>query len=140
MIALLDSINNDLSKPNEKLSIECVKVLLAHQRIDVLARYIAQRKIQFSLELARLIEQFSSLKQQHEKKAIELSLFIYNHIDCQFEAIVCLAKLGRFTTMLEKFNANYDEDVDELDEIFLKLLRECPTFELANFLIKVVFF
>jgi hypothetical protein len=136
--ALLDSINNDLSKPNEKLSLDCIKVLLAHERIDILARYIAQRKILFSFEIARYIDKFASFKPQHEKKAIELSLFIYNNIDSQFEAIICLAKLGRFTAMLEKFNANYDEDVDELDEILLKVLKECPTVELAIFLNKVI--
>ena len=43
-IAIVDTKSDKFSKPNKELSLECVKVILEYNKIDVLSRWISQKK------------------------------------------------------------------------------------------------
>lgn len=46
--AFIDSINDDNSKPNDIISIECIKIALKYNKLELLTRWIAQRKFVFN--------------------------------------------------------------------------------------------
>ena len=58
-------------------------------------------------------------------------LFIYKDISASFEAAVCMAKLGRFSAMID-FIKTRDDLASQSPDIYFKILEECPSIELAN--------
>jgi hypothetical protein len=42
--AILDSISDSVVKPDVVMSLEFIRIVLAHDKIDVLTRWVSQRK------------------------------------------------------------------------------------------------
>lgn len=151
--AILDSIDN--VKPTKSMSIECINIALKYNKIDSLTRWIAQRKLTFSYESAKLIEKYAKKFPKNAKNLFELALFIYTDLKSIFEMAVCMAKLGNFNHKLKKrkqmFNILFNfiqgrysvmmefalsnKNVFTNKDIFLKILRQCPSIDLANLII-----
>lgn len=43
-MSVIDSINDEASKPDADMSVECIRVVLKYNNIDILTRLIAQRR------------------------------------------------------------------------------------------------
>lgn len=143
-MSVIDSINDDASKPNVEMSMECIKVILKYHNLDFLTRLIAQRRIRFSYQAAKLIEEYAFFKPKNSKSLFELALFIYKDINASFEAAVCIAKLDRFSAMMDFIKAKSDLAA-QIPDIYFKILEECPSIELAceimgNSVIKEILF
>ena len=83
------------------MSIECIRIALKFNKLDLLTRWIAQRRITFSYQAAHLIEEYARLKAKNSKSSFELALFIYTDIKSPLEATICMAKLGRLSSMMD---------------------------------------
>lgn len=133
--AVIDSITDSLSKPNEHMSLECIKIILAHEKIDILTRWVAQKRLALSYEAAQFIEHFGDLKPVYEKKCNELALYIYNQVGASFEAAVCMAKLGRVKAMSEWIDSKYCKEQNFA--VYLDILKKCPSKEVSSFIVEV---
>ena len=133
--AIFDSITDALSKPNEHMSLECIKIVLAHEKIDVLTRWVAQKRLALSFEAAQFIEDFGDLKPIYDKKCKELALYINNQVGASFEAAVCMAKLGRVKAMSEWIDSKYCKEKNFA--VYLDILKKCPSKEIASFITEV---
>jgi hypothetical protein len=132
--SVIDSISDNSSKPDAEMSTECVRVALKYNKLDLLTRWVAQRRITFSYQSAQLIEEYARLKAKNTKSAFELALFIYTDIKSPLEATICMAKLGRLSSMMDfiKSQKNLSNN-----EIYFKILKECPTVELATEIMEI---
>lgn len=128
--SIIDSINDALSKPSEDMSVECLRIALKFNKVDLLTRWIAQRKITFSYQAAQLIEDYARLKAKNSKSAFELALFIYTDIKAPLEATICMAKLGRLSSMIDFIKSQ--KSLSSNNEIYFHILKECPSVELAT--------
>jgi hypothetical protein len=137
-IALIDSIDESTGKITEEMSIECVKIALKYNKLDLLTRWIAQRKLTFSYSAGKIIEEYARIKPKNHKNAYELALFIYQEIKSYFETSICLAKLGRFSAMVDFIIQNSKQIGSSISDIFLKLIYEYPCLELANLIMEFV--
>ena len=137
-IALIDSIDESTGKITEEMSIECVKIALKYNKLDLLTRWIAHRKLTFSYSAGKIIEEYARIKPKNHKNAYELALFIYQEIKSYFETSICLAKLGRFSAMVDFIIQNSKQIGSSISDIFLKLIYEYPCLELANLIMEFV--
>ena len=130
-ISLVDSVNEEASKPDADMSVECVRIVLKYNNVDILTRLIAQRRLTFSYPAAQMIEEYALLRPKNSK-SLELVLYIYKEIGAAFEASVCMAKLGRFSAMMDFIKSSKSELASQIPDVFFKILAECPSVELAN--------
>jgi len=120
------------------MSLECVKIALKYNKLDLLTRWIAQRKLTFSQTAGKIIEEYARLKPKNHKNAYELALFIYQEIKSYLEASISMAKLGRFSAMVDFIDQNIKQINASNSEIFLKIFYEYPCLELANLIMEFV--
>jgi hypothetical protein len=120
------------------MSLECVKVALKYNKLDLLTRWIAKRKLMLSHASGKIIEEYARLKPKNHKNAYELALFIYQEIKSLSEASICMAKLGRFSAMLDFIDQNSKQFNSSKSEIFLKIFSQHPCPDLANLIMKFV--
>ena len=90
---------------------------------------MAQRRITFNYQAAQLIEEYARLKAKNSKTSFELALFIYTEIKAPLEATVCMAKLGRLSSMMDFIRSQKNLNNNE---VYFKILKECPSVELAT--------
>ncbi|RNA35446.1 clathrin heavy chain linker domain-containing 1 [Brachionus plicatilis] len=91
--AMIDSASSNF-KPDEAISLECIKIALKYNKLETLSRWIAFRKLTFSIEAGKYIEEYSKFNFKNPKNSIELALFVYNECNAISRAALCLAKLG----------------------------------------------
>ncbi len=84
------------------MSIECINIALKYNKLDLLTRWIAQRKLTFSYESAKIIEKYAKKFTKNAKNLYELALFIYTDLKSIFEMAVCMAILGIFNFKNQK--------------------------------------
>lgn len=130
-MSVIDSINDENSKPNIDMSIESIRIILKFNKLDFLTRLVAQRRITFSYNSAKLIEEYAFFKPKKSKNLYELVLFMYKDIKAPFEAAICMAKLGRLSAMMDFIKIHYKSATEQSD-IYFKILEQCPDIELAN--------
>lgn len=97
---------------------------------NLFCAFLLSLRITFSYAAAQLIEEYALLRPKNSKSLFELVLYIYKDIEAAFEAAVCMAKLGRFSAMMD-FIRSSRELTDSSPEIFFRILAECPSIELA---------
>ena len=127
----MDSI--DQIKPNEQMSNEFIILVLKYNKIESLTRWIAQKKLTFSYEGAKLIETHAKQKSIHSKKLFELALYVYTHLNSVFEMAACMAMLGRYSVMMN-FITSHKQSFTKKDS-YLRILHLCPSLELANLIV-----
>ena len=131
-------MDDSTGKLTEEMSMEGVKIALKFNKLDLLTRWIAQRKLSFSYSSGKFIEEYARLKPKNHKNAYELALFIYQDIKSFIEAAICMAKLGRFSAMIDYIAQNSKIMESSNNEIFSKILVEFPSLELANLIMEIV--
>ena len=91
---------------------------------------LLNKRLHFSYQAAKLIEDYAHLKPKNSKNLFELALFIYKEIKASFEVAVCMAKLGRLSAMMDFVKSK--KEFANNPEIYFKIIKECPSIELAN--------
>ena len=157
--ALIDSIDESTGRPTDEMSLECIKIALKYNKLDLLTRWIANRRLMSTLEFLRnklvfhkrlilfvlleyrltfsfacgkLIEEYARLRPKNHKNSYELALFVYQDIKAYMEAAICMAKLGRFSAMMDFISQNQKHLYSSCVETLLKILVDYPCIELAN--------
>ncbi len=85
-----------------------------------------------SFYLAKYIQEYARRNQKNAKNSHELALFVFKDIGAHFESALCMAKLGRFSAMIDLIQSRKEVSVNS--EAALKIFKECPSLELAGIL------
>lgn len=86
-----------------------------------------------SYTIGKHIQSYARRNARNAKNSFELALFVFKDIGAKFETAICLAKLGRYAAMLDLITIE-QETFNSVDPA-LKILKECPSLELAFLLV-----
>ncbi|CAF0963189.1 unnamed protein product [Brachionus calyciflorus] len=131
--ALIDCVN-DRYKPDELISIECIKIALKYNKLETLSRWVAQKKLNFSYEAGECIENYSKQNCKNPRNSIELALFVYTEIKAIPKMALCMARLGRYVAMFDLMSK--DQEMHNNIEDWLKILKQTPSIEFANLIVE----
>jgi hypothetical protein len=76
-----------------------------------------------------LLNKINYLKAKNSKSSFELALFIFTEMKAPLEATICMAKLGRLSSMMDFIRSQKNLNSNE---VYFKILKECPSVELAT--------
>jgi hypothetical protein len=82
--------------------------------------------------MAKYVQEYARRNQKNAKNSYELALFVFKEIGAHYESALCLTKLGRLTAMIDLIGSK--KELASNADVALKLLKECPTLELADLL------
>jgi hypothetical protein len=86
----------------------------------------------FSFYLAKYIQEYARRNQKNAKNSYELALFVFREINAHFESALCMAKLGRFSAMIDLIQSK--KELSANSDAALKIFKQCPSLELAGIL------
>ncbi|KAL5008618.1 hypothetical protein ScPMuIL_014199 [Solemya velum] len=126
--ALMSSVAAVGSKPNIRLSCECVDCALQEHRMDLLSYWISQNRLTLSEELAQLIQKYCQCSLACRCKCQALAQNVYAHLGLHHQVAICILKQGRVQTGIEyaRNKSNFTQ------EGYIEVLRSCPSLHLAN--------
>lgn len=130
--SLMSSVSSEQTKPDEKLSLECVQCLLKENRLDLLAHWIAQHRLNLSPAIGHTICDHCTCRIPCRCMCQAMAQNVFTSLRMFHEAVMCLLWQGRVKAGLElaKLRAPFTR------EDYLKVLRKCPSIQLVTALVE----
>ncbi|XP_063429604.1 clathrin heavy chain linker domain-containing protein 1-like isoform X2 [Mytilus trossulus] len=130
--AVMASVSAVGSKPNHKLSDECVECVLNENRLDLLAHWIAQDRLSLNHQIGDRIVDHCNCQVPCKCSCQALAQNVYSKLHLYRQAVICMLKQGRVHTGMEYAKHKYPLSKQE----YLELLRTCPSLPLMHSLVE----
>ena len=130
--AVMASVSAVGSKPNHKLSEECVQCVLHENRVDLLAHWISQERLSLNHQIGDRISEHCKCQVPCKCSCQALAQNIYSKLHLYRQAVICILKQGRVHTGMEYAKHKYPLSKQE----YLDLLRTCPSLQLMHSIVE----
>ncbi|XP_069787554.1 clathrin heavy chain linker domain-containing protein 1-like isoform X2 [Narcine bancroftii] len=98
--AIMNSFSAVRHPPNAKMSLEGVKCALMHNRLDLVIRWVVQKRLTCSEALGELIYDYGDNELQSIDTCMALAQIVYNRCGVHKKAVLCMCKLGEISAAM----------------------------------------
>ncbi|XP_052766378.1 clathrin heavy chain linker domain-containing protein 1-like isoform X2 [Mya arenaria] len=126
--ALMSSVGIENARPDARLSLECVECVLYENRLDLLAHWIAQKRLTFTAEIGDTIRTNCQCKIPCRCSAQALAQNVFTQLKMYRDACVCLFRQGRIRAGIDLARIRCSFTRDD----YTHLLKACPSLQLLH--------
>lgn len=130
--SLMSSVSSEQTKPDERLSLECVQCVLKENRLDLLAHWLAQHRLNLTPAIGHTIRDHCTCRIPCRCTCQAMAQKVFTVLKMYQEAVICMLSQGRVKAGLELAKHKVPFTRDD----YVRILRLCPSIQLVTALVE----